>query len=101
MKAINSQYCWRDHKFPLYDSTYNLLVQILTLLANPSFPVSAFEKLAPIKCNNPDVQKEKRKHEWVRFYISAFNSNYDVTKIPLPSDCDYLDTEVTLEIPEP
>lgn len=96
MKALQSIYVWADHKFPLYKANYNLLIQLVTLLADVNYPASAFEKLEPIVCNNPNVELEKRKAAWVQFYINAFNSGFKVDLIPLPTNCDSINPAVEL-----
>jgi hypothetical protein len=102
MKALQSNQEWRDHKYPLFNASYNLLIARVALANNPDYPISLFAKLAPATCNNPNREIELRKHEWVNFYLNLFLPGINVIQAPTPEGCSDLNSAIVIEaiVPE-
>lgn len=77
-----------DSYFPLYKARYAIL-QLLLVAASES--ATKYAVLAPDCAPDHHRVTEQRKHEWVCFYIEAYNAGIDPTTLPDINSCEELD----------
>lgn len=81
-KALISDRDWMDNTKYLRQAYYNLLVKLQS--------ENKFAALAP-SCNGLEEITEKRKAEWVKFYVAAINAGVAIADLPDVTSCESLD----------
>lgn len=100
MNPIKSQHEYQDHIQPLRKLQYELMQK---LLVRSGASDGKFAILEPACSVGQDCATEKRKSEWVQFYISLLSVSEDVENFPDITKCSlFVGSGYSLiPIPEP
>lgn len=84
MNPLKSQYKYKDHLEPLRRVQYELLQK---LLVRAEVSADYYSILAPNCSTGQDCDTEKRKAQWVQFYINLLTVSTDVANFPDIREC--------------
>jgi hypothetical protein len=100
MNPIFSQHEYKDHLQPLRKLQYELMQKLLVRAGASSGKFSALE---PACSTGQDCATEKRKAQWVQFYINLLSVSEDVDNFPDITKCSLSigSSYELIPIPEP